>query len=143
MPLPHLMLDTGPLGRLAHGRPRPDIIAWIASVRTAYEVIIPEIADYEVRRSLVASKLSNSLVQLDRWKSTLTYAPITTTAMLLAAQMWADARQRGMPTADPRELDGDVILAAQAIETNAIVATENLGHLTRYVQAYHWSTIVP
>ena len=40
-------------------------------------------------------------------------------------------------------LDGDVILAAQAVlakteDDVAIVATENVGHLSRFVTAYVW-----
>ncbi len=143
MALPRLILDTGPLGRLAHSQAKPDVVAWIGRARAVCEVIIPEIADYEVRRSLIANWLLKSVAELDRWKISLTYAPITTTTMLLAAQMWADARQQGRSTADLKELDGDVILAARAIEAIAIVATENVGHLARYVQAYHWSAIVP
>ena len=40
-----------------------------------------------------------------------------------------------MPTADPKALDCDVILAAQAIEVTGIVATDNIGHLSRFVIA--------
>ena len=54
------------------------------------------------------------------------------------AQLWADARNRGLPTADPKELDGDVILAAQAERAKAIVATDNVGHLARFVSAQNW-----
>jgi len=46
-----------------------------------------------------------------------------------------------MPTADPKELDADVILAAQALESGGIVATENVGHLGRYVTAKSWREI--
>jgi predicted nucleic acid-binding protein len=63
--------------------------------------------------------------------------------MLRAAELWADARRRGNPTADPKELDADVILAAMALEAGAIVATENVGHLSRYVTAKHWRDIAP
>ena len=143
MPQLRLMPDSTPLGRLAHPSPRADIVAWLARVRTTYDVIVPELADYEVRRSLIARGLTRSLVELDRYKGSLTYQPITTPAMLRAAELWADARRRGRPTADPKELDGDVILAAQALEAGAIVATENVGHLARYVTAYHWSAIQP
>jgi len=55
--------------------------------------------------------------------------------MLRAAELWALARNRGTPTADPKELDGDVILAAQAEQVRAVVATDNVGHLSRFVQA--------
>src|SRR5205085_12567780 len=55
-----------------------------------------------------------------------------------AAGLWADARRRGTPTADPRSLDCDVILAAQALQAEAVVATENVGQLSRYGRALHW-----
>ena len=46
-------------------------------------------------------------------------------------------------SADWRELDCDVILAAQALEAGAVVATENVGHLSRYVTALDWRVITP
>jgi hypothetical protein len=61
--------------------------------------------------------------------------------MLRAAELWAEARKSGMPTADPNELDCDVILAAQALEINGVVATENVGHLSRFVAAKYWRNI--
>ena len=61
--------------------------------------------------------------------------------MLQAAEPWAQARQQGQPTADPHALDGDVILAAQAISLNAIVATDNIGHLSRYVETQWWQNL--
>ncbi|MFI5352420.1 MAG: type II toxin-antitoxin system VapC family toxin [Candidatus Binatales bacterium] len=61
--------------------------------------------------------------------------------MLRAAELWAQARNRGTPTADPKELDGDVILAAQAEQVGAIVVTDNVGHLARFVKARNWREI--
>lgn len=66
--------------------------------------------------------------------------------MLLAAQLWAEARQRGTPTADLKSLDGDVILAAQAklLEINGntvIIATRNVKHLSLFVDAREWQNI--
>jgi predicted nucleic acid-binding protein len=58
--------------------------------------------------------------------------------MRRAAQLWADARRQGKPTADPKELDGDVILAAQALSVNGVIITENIGHLTLFVEAKTW-----
>jgi hypothetical protein len=47
-----------------------------------------------------------------------------------------------MPTADAKKLDGDVILAAQAIELQSrgyevTIVTTNVGHLAQFVAASH------
>ena len=138
-----IMLDSSPLGKLAHPRPNPEIMAWFTQLLDANAIVmIPEITDYEVRRSLLLSGLSKSLTRLNQLKQVLIYRPITTDIMLKAAELWADARKRGKPTADLKELDGDVILAAQALQVDAIVATENVGHLSLFVEAKHWKDIV-
>lgn len=137
-----VMLDAGPLGRLAHHNAPAEITNWLRTMLVAKRrVIIPEISDYEIRRSLILHKRSKSLAVLDGLKNSLIYQPISTIAMLKAAELWADARQRGIPTADPKELDCDVILAAMALESAAMIATENVGHLMRYVRAQHWKFI--
>jgi len=66
--------------------------------------------------------------------------------MWFAADYWAQARRQGQPTAHPESLDADVILAAQAtVLSNAgysvVVATDNPGHLARYVDAKPWQSI--
>jgi hypothetical protein len=66
--------------------------------------------------------------------------------MRQAASFWADARNRGLPTASPDALDADVILAACATTIGQpgdpiIVATVNVGHLARYCDARLWTTI--
>lgn len=101
-----IMLDTGPLGRIAHPRPNPEIVAWLNQLLSANAtVIIPEIADYEVRRNLLLTGLTKSVTRLDQLKNVLIYRPITTAIMLKAAELWADARKRGKPTADLKELE--------------------------------------
>ena len=40
-----------------------------------------------------------------------------------------------------RTLDGDVILAAQAAQANAVIVTENVGHLSLFVEAASWRDI--
>jgi hypothetical protein len=52
------------------------------------------------------------------------------------------------PTADPRELDADVLIAAQALDTGLltsdfIIATVNVGHLDLFVPADEWTNIRP
>jgi predicted nucleic acid-binding protein len=117
---------------------------WLDSLLNArIPVYLPEIADYELRRSFLFNKLTASIAALERLRNRLLFRPITSAVMLHAAQLWADARRRGTPTADPKELDGDVILAAQAIEVDALVATENIGHLAQFVAAASWKHIQP
>ena len=66
--------------------------------------------------------------------------------MPLAADLWAQARNRGMATAHPKALDGDVILAAQALNSGMpisdfVVATSNVSHLSQFVPAERWDAI--
>jgi predicted nucleic acid-binding protein len=88
----------------------------------------------------------NCLRRLDNLKQTLEYVSIQTETMLLAASLWAEVRQAGQPTADPKALDGDVILAAQARllandTTDVIIATTNVAHLSRFITALDWQAI--
>ncbi len=108
-------------------------------------VIVPEIADYEVRRELLRANKTNGLQRLDGLTQLLEYLPLTTTAMREAARLWADVRQHGKPTAGAEALDGDVILAAQAMTfgaTDIVIATTNVGHLSRFIAAELWQDIL-
>jgi predicted nucleic acid-binding protein len=127
---------------LCHPRPNRAVTSWFGRlIDSGATVIIPEIADYEVRRELIRAKLDRSLQRLDFLKGQLRYLPLTTVAMLRAAELWAQARNRGRPTADRKELDGDVILAAQAEQAGGVVATDNVSHLSLFVEARNWEQI--
>ena len=140
-----VLLDAGPLGMISN--PNASITnsacyQWVESlVLNGDEVLVPEIADYEVRRELLRAQKTHGLARLDILKNSLGYLPLTTSVMLKAAELWAQARNSGLPTADPKALDCDVILAAQALEKDGIVATENVGHLARFVDARDWRDI--
>ncbi len=148
-----VLLDSGPLG-LACGRPGsplPDRCRlWIHGLLSrGIEVIVPEVADYEVRRELTRVGARPSLQRLDQLVAPgrLSYAPVTTAEWRQASVFWADARARGMPTASRDALDADVILAATAKTIGrpgdiVIVATMNVGHLLRYCDARLWTSIV-
>ena len=110
-----ILLDFGPLGRIAHPKANPEIVGWVQQTLASGSVLIlPEIADYEVRRDLLLEGLNRSIARLNDLKRLFLYAPITTTTMLRAAELWAQTRKRGIPTTGLKELDADVILAAQA-----------------------------
>lgn len=78
---------------------------------------------------------------MDRLAESLDYLPIETHTLRRAAGLWAEARFRGRPTAPVEALDGDVILAAQALTVGGVVVTENVRHLEQFVRAYHWSDV--
>jgi predicted nucleic acid-binding protein len=110
-------------------------------------VLVPEIADYELHRELLRVDKARSVAVLDRYKASLGYVSLTTEAMLLAAQFWATARQKGKPPAPDLALDADVILAAQAEvlrsggEDDVVIATTNEGHLCHFVPAQAWQNV--
>ena len=120
---------------------------WLTSLVTkGIEVKIPEIADYEVRRELLRADKFKGLQRLDDLKNLIDYIPLTTQTMLKAAHFWSQVRKQGKPTADDKALDGDVILAAQAALIageghDVIIATTNIGHLSRLANAKQWRDI--
>jgi predicted nucleic acid-binding protein len=145
-----IVLDSGPLGMVTNPKAKGiplDCQLWLKSLlQKGEKIVIPEIADYEVRRELLRAGLLQSVRRLDNLKQTLEYIPIQTDTMLLASSLWAEARNMGQPTADPKALDGDVILSAQARllrndKTEVIVATTNVAHLSRFVTALDWRSI--
>lgn len=139
-----IILDATPLGKMVHPKQELDISNWHKEILLAgREIIISEITDFEIRRELILRGYTTSVARLNDLAIAHTYLPLNTKTMRLAAELWADARKKGLPTADPKELDCDVILAAQALVSNAIVATENVGHLSRYTDAKHWKDITP
>lgn len=144
-----VVLDATPLGILCHPRNPPQAVAcrqWVDDLLAAgRRVIIPEIADYEVRRALILRNSGIALRNLDQLALRLEYLPLTTPAMRRAAELWAQARSTGQPTAPDPALDADIILAAQALSLNTaiVVATSNPAHLTRFVPAELWSNITP
>ena len=147
-----ILLDSGPLGLVSKPRGKPDAERcreWIYALnQSGARVVIPEVADYEVRRELIRAGAETGVGRLDRLGSILDYDPITTPAMRRAAELWALVRNAGTPTAHPLALDGDCILAAQALRLGGrgdavTIATTNARHLGRFpgVDARHWQSI--
>jgi len=137
-----LMLDSGPLSKLVHPTLDFAFIGWFAAAVAADQsIVIPEIADYELRRKLLHKDFKRSLARLDSLETSLAYLAIDTATLHRAAELWAIARHRGRPTAPPDALDGDVILAAQAEAIGAIVVTEDLKDLSQFVPARRWTEI--
>jgi predicted nucleic acid-binding protein len=148
----HILLDSSPLSALCLPVKNPallGIMQWVLScVVAGHYVYVPEVIDYELRRELLRVGKTVSLAALDGLKLRFDYLPLTTAAMLRAAELWAHSRRVGLPTGDPKKLDIDVILAAQALTlavpvSDIIVATANVSHISRFVAADLWQNITP
>ncbi len=146
-----ILLDTNILGMVTNPKSSSQICQecknWLDDLPLkGYKIALPEIADYEIRRELIRANKTSGIQRLNQLKSILTYLPITTETMLLAAQFWAEIRQQGKPTAAPQSLDGDVILAAQGkLEEikgfEVVIATTNTKHLSLFINACEWHSI--
>lgn len=142
------MLDAGPLGLVTNPKLSPESVAcaqWLQTHITAgSRIIIPEITDYEVRRELLRANKIKGLTRLDDLAKLIEYLPIGTVAMRQAAKLWAQARQQGKPTSGDKTIDGDVILVAQAMTlgiSDIVIATTNVGHLSRFISAELWQNV--
>ena len=128
------VLDSSPLGLLSNSLANPEALQCYeclkALIDSGHRVLTSEICDYEVRRELLRANRPRGI---DR----------------RAAQLWAEARRRRRPTADPAALDADVILAAQvqlfaeAMREPVEVVTTNARHLQQFVGTTRWQEINP
>lgn len=147
-----IVLDSGPLGLICYSPGFPvgdECRQWVARhLATGIQVLVPAIANYELRRELIRLNNANSISMLDRFISSEAgrYIQLSDGQLQLAAELWAETRKRGRPLADPHALDVDVILAAQVRSVEAasqpcVVATTNVSHLSLLVDARDWRTI--
>ncbi len=151
-----LVLDTFPTSSVAK-RPgsRPPTLTdqchqWILDCEAAgHRLLVPAIAYYEVLRELEQRQAHRQIERLKAFcLQPKRFIPLTTEHLETAARLWGQARRAGRPTADPQALDGDVLLAAQALSVagsapELIVATSNPGHLAHYVATDWWANIRP
>ena len=142
-----VVLDSGVLGMLCAPQVDRELDVWLSGLEhRGRRVVIPEVCDYELRREMLRNR-SESLLRLEELEQRFDYLPITTPAMRLASELWARLRQQGRPTAADASLDADCVLAAQALVVAAsenrgvVVATTNVGHLSRLVDARTWREV--
>lgn len=150
-----IILDTFPTsstGKVAAYPPTllDDCRAWVNDCEAAgHMILVPAISYYEVLRELEMRRASSQIARLRTFCLVENrYISLTTADLELAAKFWGQARRNGQPTAEPQALDGDVILAAQAIglglpSSQFVIATTNPGHISRYAPCDHWTNIHP
>jgi predicted nucleic acid-binding protein len=149
-----LILDSGPLGLLTHPQRTAEVLAiieWASRcILSGTRIMVPSIVYYEMKRELLRAKKTFGIARLDAFVNAAPgrYLPLSDETLRLAAELWAQARQAGRPTAEPKALDIDVILAAQALSfgpapSDVVVATSNAKHLSQFITAQNWSEILP
>lgn len=121
---------------------------WVYDCESAgHLILVPAVAYFEALREL---ELRRAVVQIARLRQFCLlpqrFMPITTAHLETAAQLWANSRRSGNPTASREALDADVIIAAQTLSmglpaSDYIVATTNVTHLSRFVHCEVWSNI--
>jgi predicted nucleic acid-binding protein len=136
-----LLLDTGVVGQICHPRKHQEVRAWFGAAIAKHEFLLSEVADYELRRELIRIGAKRSLARLDELSRELRYVPVTTATWRSAATLWAWARRTGRLTAPDQALDGDVLIAAQAIAEDAVVVTTNGRHFEALVKALEWQGV--
>ncbi len=111
-------------------------------------VVTSSICNYEVKRELIRRKKVQEIKNLNQLKALIDFFPVDEPTLELAAELWAEARNQGMPTADDISLDADVIICAQyqllAEEypgRYVVIATTNVKHLSRFTIAKEWQNI--
>ena len=73
-----VVFDAGPLGMAVSPRPRSEFVTWYEQLTvTGVAFVVPEIADYEVRRELVRAGLPEGTRRLDTFIASVAYEPIT------------------------------------------------------------------
>ena len=84
-----------------------------------------------------------ALVLLEDMGGAWGYLPLTTEAMRLAAEIWAQSRIDGQPGAPEENLDIDVILAAQARVAGGHIVTLNERHFKNIADVFDWRSYKP
>ncbi len=149
-----LVLDSAPLGLLTHPQRNAEVVGitdWLSQcLLSGHRVMVPAIIHYELRRELLRANKTLGVARLDAFSGQTPgrYLPLSDEALRLAAELWATARQQGRPTADVKDLDVDVILAAQALSfgpasSDVTVVTANQRHISQFITARNWNEIVP
>lgn len=158
---PFIILDTGPFGDIAHHTPCMDLIAWVTRVRRIGHVYIPDVVEYEVRRSLLRledERTIESLNALDTYAGVLGRGDpngilgrleTARSTWIRAGEVWAEARLNRIPAKDDKfDLGADAIILAHARiqaenpEFDVWIATENLNHFKAiYTQSANWRDI--
>ena len=152
-----VFLDSGILGLVSSpsnlGEAR-ECKKWLYQLlaRGAY-VVSSDICYYEVRRGLLLASMrrdtEKGIENLEALQEIIDFLPITKQVLKEAAKFWAESRSQGIPTAEVKNIDADLIICAQwqflqqeYAGQYVVIATSNVKHLKRFAEAEIWRNII-
>ena len=151
-----VFLDPNILGLLANPNKLPKAIkcrAWFErlSARGVY-FVSSELCYYELKRSLVLAvkkgRNPQGLNKLIFLRNLIDFLSVTESVADMAAEIWAEARIKGTPTAEEENIDVDMIVAAHwHLLTDEfpgryiVIATTNVRHLSLFAEAEEWQNL--
>ncbi|GFE67844.1 type II toxin-antitoxin system VapC family toxin [Chroococcus sp. FPU101] len=151
-----VFIDTSILGQLSNPNQLSEIVEcqnWFEHLlaRGVY-FVTSELCFYELKRSLILAAQTGysarGISKLDALRNVIDFLPVTQEVAELASQIWAKARQEGTPTADEKNIDIDIIIAAhwQILKKEfpgrmVIISTTNVKHLRLFAEASEWRNI--
>jgi len=152
-----IVLDTFPLSSTGKLEPPPGVVPstldrchrWVRDcVAAGNRVVVPAISYYEALREMERLNATGQIARLRAFCRAVPdrYLSLKDADLELAAKLWGQLRNAGTPTASVDALDGDVLLAAQALSLGVparelVVATTNVAHLSLFLPADLWTNI--
>lgn len=120
------LLDANTISLLIRTDPAVD-----RKVRTADRqgdaLILSPLVEYEIRRGLIRKGATRAIELFEALKGGFIYQPFDDDTWTTGARLWAEAHRDGRPLPD-----ADILIAAQALQQNAVLVTANLRHFTYF-----------
>ena len=111
-----VVLDSLPLAELCRKKVKSNVGGLLLFLKDReISLRVAEITEYELRRELLRSQRYKSENRLNKYYLTQRIIPINRLSLLKASEIWAEMRNRGMPTASKERIDIDTIMVAQAV----------------------------
>ncbi|MBR4823189.1 MAG: PIN domain-containing protein [Spirochaetaceae bacterium] len=93
---------------------------------SGHTIKIPIIAYYEIRRGFLVIDAVKKLHVFEDLATLFGIQEMTANTFIIASEIYADLAKKGQPIED-----ADIFIGASTLENNAILLTNNAGHLGR------------
>lgn len=129
------LLDTDTISLLHKKHPQVGINVALY-IQQYGQLSFAELSYYEYSRGLKAIRASAQLARFEQFCQSHHIVPFSHDASVIAADIWADLRQRGLMIGEV-----DILIASIAISEGLAVATHNLSHFHRIpnLQLVDWT----